>query len=191
LPCSPGRRIMDPMIETIPGKQIKLRQVRRSDAASLVRHINDVTVARNTFIPHPYGLPDAQTFIRNSRKHCRKGAGYHFGIEDPATGDIIGGIGLEVISKKHRCIEVGYWLSRKYRGRGIASEAVRLALWFGFKKLKLVRIQAHVMNGNEASVRVLEKCGFTYEGTERMRIKHRGRWRDLMMFSVLREEWRV
>ena len=182
---------MDAMIEKIEGQRINLRQVGRSDAASLVRHINDVTVARNTFIPHPYGLPDAHTFIRNSRKHWRKGEGYHFGIEDPATGDIIGGIGLEVISKKHHCVETGYWLSRKYRGRGIASEAVRLALWFGFKQLKQVRIQAHVMNGNDASVRVLEKCGFKYEGTERMRIKHRGRWRDLMMFSMLREEFRA
>ncbi|MCX6834547.1 MAG: GNAT family protein, partial [candidate division Zixibacteria bacterium] len=111
--------------------------------------------------------------------------------EDPATGDIIGGIGLEVISKKHQCIEVGYWLGRKYRGRGIMPEAVRMALRFGFKELKQARIQAHVMNGNDASVRVLEKCGFKYEGTERKRIKHRGRWRDLMMFSVLREEWRA
>jgi ribosomal-protein-alanine N-acetyltransferase len=182
---------MDPMIETIPGQQINLRKIRRSDAPSLVKHINDITVARNTFIPHPYGLKDAYAFIRTNHRNWRKGVRCGFGIEDPTTGEIIGGIGLEMISKKHRCFEVGYWLSRKYRGRGIASEALRLALWFGFKKLKQARIQAHVMNGNAASVRVLAKCGFKYEGTERKRIKHRGRWRDLLMFSMLREEFRA
>jgi ribosomal-protein-alanine N-acetyltransferase len=182
---------MGRMIETIHGRQVNLRRVRRADAASIARHANDLTVARNTFIPHPYGLKDARDFIRRSWLMWRKGEAYFFGIEDSSNGEIIGGIGLEIISKKHRCVEAGYWLSRKYRGRGIATEALRLLVKFGFKELKQVRIQAHVMNGNEVSVRVLERCGFTYEGTERKRIKHRGRWRDLMMFSVLREERRA
>ncbi|MEW5795874.1 MAG: GNAT family protein [Candidatus Zixiibacteriota bacterium] len=178
------------MIEKIAGRQINLRRIRRADAPSLVKHINDITVARNTFIPHPYGLKDAHAFIRTNHLNWRKGERYGFGIEDPATGEIIGGIGLEMISRKHRCFELGYWLSRKYRGRGMATEAVRLAVGFGFKELKLVRIQAHVFTGNDVSVRVLEKCGFTFEGTARKRIKHRGRWRDLMMYSILRGEWR-
>jgi ribosomal-protein-alanine N-acetyltransferase len=179
---------MERMIETIPGKQVNLRRVTRADAASIARHANDLTVARNTFIPHPYGLKDAYDFIRRSRRMWWKGEAYFFGMEDPPTGEIIGGIGMEIISRKHRCVEAGYWLSRKYRGRGIVTEALRLLVKFGFKELKQVRIQAHVMNGNESSVRVLKRCGFTYEGTERRRIKHRGRWRDLMMFSILRGE---
>jgi ribosomal-protein-alanine N-acetyltransferase len=183
--------IVERMIEKIQGPLINLRRMRRADAAGLVPHINDVTVARNTFIPHPYGLKDAYEFIRNAHRWWRKGTAYAFGIEDPDTKEIIGGIGLHVVSKKHRCCEAGYWLSRKYRGRGIAPEAVRLILAFGFRELKLVRIQAHVMAGNEASVRVLKKCGFTYEGTERMRLKHRGRWKDMMLFSILREEFRA
>lgn len=177
------------MIEKIQGSQINLRRMRRADAAGLVPHINDVTVARNTFIPHPYRLKNAHEFIRSAHNWWRKGTAYAFGIEDPVTKEIIGGIGMHMISRKHRCYETGYWVSRKYRGRGIAPEAVRLVLGFGFRELKLVRIQAQVMSGNPASVRVLEKCGFTYEGCERMRLKHRGRWKDMMLFSILREEW--
>lgn len=187
-PCDLGV-IVDYMIEKIQGPRINLRRMRRADAAGLVPHINDVTVARNTFIPHPYKLTDAHEFIRNAHKWWRKGTAYAFGIEDPNTREIIGGIGMHLISRKHRCYETGYWLSRKYRGRGLAPEAVRLILGFGFRELKLVRIQAHVMSGNETSVRVLKKCGFTYEGTERMRLKHRGRWKDMMLFSILKEEW--
>ena len=81
-------------------------------------------------------------------------------------------------------------MGRKYRGRGIVPEAVKLALRIAFKDLKQMRVQAHVFDGNVSSVRVLEKCGFTYEGTERKRIKHRGRWRDLMLFSVVKPEWK-
>ena len=176
------------MIEKIPGQQVNLRRIKGSDAVSIALHANDITVARNTFIKHPYGLKDAYEFLRSANKNWRKGSAYLFGIENAATGEIIGGLGLEMISRKHRCAEVGYWLSRKFRKRGMTTEAVRLALRFGFKELKLMRIQAHVMDGNAASVRVLERCGFTHEGTERRRIKHRGRWRDLMMFSILRGE---
>lgn len=179
------------MIEMIPGRLINLRKIRRADAASIAQHINDVTVARNTFVPHPYRLEDAHKFIRDSQKWWRRGTAYRLGIEDRETGNIIGGIGLEGISKKHRNAEAGYWLSRKFRGRGIASEALRLAVWFGFKQVNLVRIQAHVMTGNLASVVMLEKCGFKLEGHLRKRIKHRGRWKDLLLYAILREEWQA
>ncbi len=104
---------------------------------------------------------------------------------------MIGCVGLESISNKHRNCEAGYWLWKKYRGRGVMSEAVSLAVGFAFRELNLVRVHAHVMTGNEASSRILLKCGFKKEGLLRKRIKHRGRWRDLLLYSILREEWGV
>ena len=112
-------------------------------------------------------------------------------IEEPADSLVIGCVGLEGVRKKHRNCEAGYWLWKKYRGRGIMSEAVAMAVRFAFRELKLVRVHAHVMTGNEASSQVLLKCGFKQEGLLRKRIKHRGRWRNLLVYSILREEWRV
>ena len=178
------------MIERITGERIVLRKIRRADAESLVRHINDVTVARNTFIPHPYSLKDAREFIQNSHLQWRKGTAYRLMIEVPESGDVIGCVGLESVFRKHRNCEAGYWLSKKYRGQGILPQALRLALGFAFMELKLVRVQAHVMVGNTASVRVLEKTGFKLEGCLRKRIKHRGRWKDLLVYSILTEEWK-
>ncbi len=178
------------MIEQVQGHLVNLRRIRHTDFIDIARHANDITVARNTFIPYPYGPGEAHEFIRRSAKFWRKGEAYHYALEDPSTGEFIGGIGLEVISRKHCCVELGYWLGQSYRGRGIVPEAVKLALRVAFKDLKQMRVQAHVFEGNGSSVRVLEKCGFTYEGTERKRIKHRGRWRDLMLFSVVRTEWK-
>jgi RimJ/RimL family protein N-acetyltransferase len=177
------------MIEKIPGQQIYLRKLRRNDAASITRHINDVTIARGTFIPHPYKLEYAETFIRQAQREWRRGTAYHFGIEYRETGHVIGGLGLEGTGTKHRNTEAGYWLSKKFRGRGIMVEALRLALGFCFNELKLVRVHAHVMVGNDVSARVLEKVGFKREGCLRKRIKHRGRYRDLLLFAILREEF--
>ena len=179
------------MIERIEGNRINLRRIKRSDAEVLAARINDITIARNTFIPHPYGVKNAHEFIKKSHQQWRKGNSYTLMIEEPANGSVIGCVGLENISKKHRNCEAGYWLWKKYRGQGIMNEAVNLALGFAFRELKLVRVHAYVMTGNETSSQVLLKCGFQQEGLLRKRIKHRGRWRDLLLYSILREEWGV
>ena len=178
------------MIEKMQGERIVLRRIKRSDAPLMVRFANDAKVARNTFIPYPYALKDAYEFMRRDKRGWRKGTEYTYAIADPVTDEYLGGIGLMMISPKHQCIEIGYWLGRKHRGKGLVPEAVKLALRIAFRELKAMRVQAEVLDGNESSVRVLEKCGFTYEGTLRKRIKNRGRWRDAMMFSMLREEWK-
>jgi ribosomal-protein-alanine N-acetyltransferase len=178
------------MIEQIQGQRIGLRRIKRSDAPLIVRYANDPQVAHNTFIAYPYALKDAYEFMRRSNRDWRKGTGYHLALEDLTTGEFIGGFGFMVISQKHRCIEIGYWLGKKFRGQGLVPEAVKLGLRVAFKELKAMRVQAEVFDGNTSSVRVLEKCGFTFEGTHRKRIKHRGRWRDAMMFSMIRMEWR-
>jgi RimJ/RimL family protein N-acetyltransferase len=182
--------MLDIMIDKIEGSRVNLRKIKRSDAAVLARNINDVTIARNTFIPHPYKLKDAHEFIRRSHREWLKGIGYHLGIEDRSTGEIVGAVGIESVTRKHRNGEMGYWLNKRYRGRGIMTEAVGLGLRFAFEELKLVRVHAHVMKGNVGSVRVLENNGFRQEGYLRKRIKHRGRWRDLHLFAILREEWK-
>ena len=178
------------MIDRIEGTKVNLRKLRRADAPILARNVNDASIARFTFIPHPYKLDDAVTFIRRSHRLWRKGTAYHFGIEDPANGEIVGCLGMESIMKKHRSTEMGYWLNRRYRGKGIISEVVAIGLRIAFGELKLVRVQAHVMPKNAASIRVLEKNGFQREGCMRKRLKHRGRWSDLYIYSILREEWK-
>lgn len=60
--------------------------------------------------------------------------------------------------------EIGYWLGEPFWNNGYATEAVRQMTEFGFNKLKLVRIQAHVFEGNTGSEKVLLKNGYEYEG---------------------------
>jgi len=75
----------------------------------------------------------------------------------------VGTICLEKIDKINKKASIGYWVSKAYRGRGIATEAVKLIVDFGFNKLKLKRIYAEVKKGNIQSSRVLEKVGFEKE----------------------------
>jgi len=85
--------------------------------------------------------------------------------------------------------EVGYELfDMKYAGQGYMTEALMLFCAYMFAVWPINRLQVNVMSQNIASIRVVEKCGFTYEGTMRQATFHNGVYHDLKLYSILREE---
>ena len=84
---------------------------------------------------------------------------------------------------------IGFTLLPEARGRGFAGEAVVILVDYLFLHEQVERIQAETHPDNHASQRVLEKAGFTLEGRLRRTVFSRGRWRDTLMFSLLRDEW--
>jgi ribosomal-protein-alanine N-acetyltransferase len=121
---------------------------------------------------------------------AKKKQGYPFGIEEAATGRIIGGMFLHNISPTHRSGEIGYALNRRYWRQGYMSEAVRLICRFAFRELKLNRVWATVIVPNTASAELLFKLGFTLEGTLRQGMRVRGRYYDVHVFGLLQSEFR-
>jgi len=113
-------------------------------------------------------------------------------ITDKTTGGMIGSLGLEtdrfrpgVASK-----ELGYWIAEAYWGQGLATEACQTALQYGFEELKLEIVGICTGPANLRSQRVIEKLGFTYEGTHRRCYKiYDGTIRDSLTYSMLKEEW--
>jgi RimJ/RimL family protein N-acetyltransferase/catechol 2,3-dioxygenase-like lactoylglutathione lyase family enzyme len=148
-----------------------------NDAESMAYHANDRDIWRNlrdTF-PHPYGIDDARRFIASAPPTflCIAWA-----------GAAVGGIGLSVRTDVERfSAELGYWIGRPYWGRGIATEAVRAVVAWGFGELGLRRIYALPYAHNGASCRVLEKCGFTLEGRLAASSFKEGRFVDQHMYA--------
>ncbi|MEM2478624.1 MAG: GNAT family protein [Candidatus Pacearchaeota archaeon] len=174
----------------IEGKQINLRTLRLSDAKAIYQNV-DFDVARYTPIPYPYKLKDAISLIKKAQSWLKKKAAFVFGIELKEKKQIVGTISLVRIDYKNKAAELSYWLGKAYWGKGIMKEAIRLILNFGFKKLRLVRIHARVMHPNIRSAKLLEKCGFHFEGRLRKSRLVRGRWIDHLIYSMLRSEFRV
>ena len=86
---------------------------------------------------------------------------------------------------------LGYILHPEHRGRGYTTEAVKLLVDHLFTTNKIVRIQAECNLENRASVRVLEKAGFTYEGLKRKAAYIQGVYMDGALYSILRDEWKT
>jgi ribosomal-protein-alanine N-acetyltransferase len=87
-------------------------------------------------------------------------------------------------------VTLGSALVPSERGKGYCTEAVTILVDYLFLSKETVRIQARANKLNAASKKVLEKVGFTKEGTMRKSSFSRGKWVDMEVYSILREEWK-
>ena len=87
-------------------------------------------------------------------------------------------------------LEISCVLAPKERGKGYGTEATRLMVDYLFLSKEVTRIQAHTLAENMVSQKVLQKAGFTKEGTIRKSVFSRGEWRDRALYSILREGWK-
>jgi RimJ/RimL family protein N-acetyltransferase len=114
---------------------------------------------------------------------------FEIGIVLKEEGRLIGGCGIRENNATLREGNIGYVLNRIYWGRGIATEAARAIVRFGFETLNLHRIFATCFPENKASERVLQKCGMSLEGRLRENLMMRGEWRDSLLYAIIDHEW--
>jgi len=159
------------------------------DVAELAVQADDRRIwlnLRDAF-PYPYGREDAEGYLT---KVLADASPTSFAIE--CDGRIAGGIGYVPGSDVERVgAEIGYWLGVQYWGRGIATAALRAVTDHAFAvHSHLQRIFAVPYTTNRASARVLEKAGYTLEGTLRRSVLKDGRLLDQWMYARLRESAR-
>ncbi len=137
-----------------------LRPWRRGDEAALVKHADNRRIWRNlrSNFPHPYTREDAENWIAE----CLESKGRALRLAIVVGNEPVGAVGVEFGGGNGRSGgEIGYWLGEELWGRGIATEAVGLAAAYAMDELGIERLEAAVLQSNTASIRVLEKNGFT------------------------------
>ena len=102
---------------------------------------------------------------------------------------MIGTCGFTSFSCPDDSAEIGYVLHPDYWGQGLAAEAVQAVLTFGFENLLLHRVEARFIEGNVASLRVMQKVGMTFEGYLRESMLIKGTYRTIGYCSILRSEF--
>ncbi|MEN8153922.1 MAG: GNAT family protein [Acidobacteriota bacterium] len=165
---------------------IRLRGFRKSDSKKIAALANNENISKNLrdFFPSPYSENDAEVFILL----CQ--------AEDPQVAFIIeyrgepaGCISL-VIQKDiyKKSAEIGYWIGEPFWGKGIATEAVKLVVEYGFDHLELVRIFTGVFDFNKASQKVLEKAGFYLECISKKSVYKSGRILDEYKYAKIKDK---
>lgn len=176
-------------------KRLILRPPTIKDAKAICENINNLNISKWLLVvPYPYTMKDARWYIN----HCAEKAkqkiktGYGFSIELKSEKKIVGGCGLSNLDPSQGTADIGYWLGEKYWRQGIIQEAVTELINFGFKKLKLRRLQIPAYSDNVPSNGVAKKLGFTFEGVKRKAAvsKATGKIHDENVWSLLKEEWK-
>ena len=165
-----------------------IRSWRAGDEVSLSRHFSnpnilDQLAVRNRY---PYAERDAKAWIDLCQLEADP---VNFAIANSLRNneEAIGGIGLTLQrGLRRQAAEIGYWVGEPFWGQGIATAAVRALVEYAFEQFDLVRIYGGVFAGNQASVRVLEKAGFTYEGRMSKSVVKDGRVIDELMYAIVR-----
>jgi [ribosomal protein S5]-alanine N-acetyltransferase len=166
---------------------IVLRPLRLADAKRLAELANNEKISRNLRdgFPHPYTEEDAENFLQ---KFTNQNPVTFFGID--YNNEYVGNIGLVPGQDIYRkSAEIGYFIGEPYWNKGIVTTAVNLITEYGFNHLDIIRIHTGVFEYNEASMHVLEKCGFVKEGVFRKSVFKQNQIWDEVRYAKLKPEF--
>jgi [ribosomal protein S5]-alanine N-acetyltransferase len=108
-----------------------------------------------------------------------------------STGEIIGTVNFNGIAPEpFLSTTMGYWIARKHARHGCMTEAIGMAVRHAFATLGLHRVEANIMPGNKASLALIRKCGFRFEGLALRYLQINGRWADHERWAMTIEDWK-
>ncbi len=124
--------------------------------------------------------------LRRYAQEIRADTGYPFFIFRQSDHQLLGGLTLAFVRRGvTQTATLGYWMGVSYAGQGYMTQAVRAAVQYAFDTLQLHRIEAACLPNNAASVRLLEKTGFTREGYARSYLCIADRWQDHLLYGLV------
>jgi len=140
----------------------------------------------------PNSVEDTREFIRKAIAFRSENPRTFFELAVTLrdTGQVIGAAGIRIKSTLNLSGDMGYTIHPAYWGKGLATEAAKGLIQFGFETLKMHKIWATCRPANLASARVLQKAGMSQEGHLRHEKKVRGEWVDSLQFSILEHDAR-
>ncbi len=174
-----------PRLET---ERLSLRPLLRTDACDIYDYASDPEVARYVLWEPHKNLSDTRAYIRYVRGLYLHGLPGSWAVTLSDSGRVIGTIGFMYYSEANSSAEIGYSFARNVWNMGYATEALQAVIGSVFASLPLNRLEAQHDIRNPASGRVMEKCGMHMEGVLRQRIRNKGEFADVVLYSVLRSD---
>ena len=175
-----------PRLET---PRLILRRLEMRDAPDLFDYSRDPQVAKHVLWDAQTSVSEARAYVRYMLRRYRAGEPASWGIEEKETGRVVGTIGYMWYQRDNNACEVGYSLARRRWNRGYMTEALAEVLRFSFEELGVHRVEAQHEVENAASGAVMRKCGMRKEGTLRGRLYNKGRYVDVDLYAMLREDY--
>jgi len=186
-----GDRLRDlACLPTLSSPRVRLRGPLDDDVDAVFALFSDPDSMRYWSRPPMRQRREAEAYLESIPRGVSERSYLNWIVADPDDDRMLGTCTLYDLQVPHLRAGVGYALLAEARGRGIATDAVGLALRYGFGQLGLNRIEADAHPDNERSRLLLERLGFRFEGRLRQRFGTGVEIQDSAIYGLLAEEWR-
>ena len=177
---------------SIPVREnVRLRFIKTNEVEALFKLVEK----NRAYLRDWLNWVDEQTEPEASRKSILKriqkaeeGTELELGVY--VDGTLVGSLGFNKLSLRNKSGEIGYWISEEYQGKGIVTDCVRALIDYGFRTLKLHRIEIGCATRNMHSRAIPERLGFIFEGTAREAYFLYDHFEDSRKYGLLTAEWK-
>ena len=185
--CYKSKKMNVPELETSRLKLIRLTESHYNDLFDI---FSDEESMKYWDDPPMESIDEVKNLVEFLDKRIEDGRGICWGITlKTAPKKVIGMFTYNDFRKDGNAF-IGYILARKHWGQGLSTEAVGVAVEYGFSQMGVHRIEAHVEPKNIASEKLLLKIGFQKEGILRERTFNKGKYQDMVYFGLLKTDKR-
>jgi len=180
-------------IPTLQYGLVTLRPSAEKDIDAIFNACQDPLIPAFTTIPATYTIDHAIDFVRSDPFSFSERRELRFVIDygNGADTNFAGVISLHTINIKNHTAEIGYWMDKSLRGKGIGTIAAKMITDYGFRSLGFRRIDGLVDVDNLASQKLLTSAGFQKEGILRNKVSREdGRQIDMALFATTDSTWK-
>ena len=179
-----------PEIKELRTENLILRKVCAEDAPLYFERFGsrEKVTRYMLFMPHQ-SIADSVETVENVLRRYETGRCYRWAIALAGDNSIIGIIELLKFDEEAGTCSFAYMIGDDFWGKGYGTQALKAALGFGFEQMELNAVEADHMSANPASGAVMRKCGMVKEGTLRQRMMNKGRFVDVDLYAILRNDY--
>lgn len=171
------------------GTRVMLREFEQNDLSEMRKWITDPDSTRylsDTFvIPHTW--EQTSSFLDSLLSGSKPGV--HLVIANLMTGDYLGQCDLMGVTNYSRKAELAIVMCPEHQGKGYGAEGIELLLELAFCHMNLNRVYLRVCAENARAIACYEKCGFEREGLLRQETFVDGKYSDIAVMGILRDDW--
>ena len=166
---------------------LSIRKYQPGDVPGIVEAVQESVATVGAWLDwcnKGYRAAEAQAWITHATESWDRGDNFVFAVSDATSGDYLGGVGLSRLDHDAHSANLGYWIRQSYQGRGVGTQAARLAVGYAFEVLKLTQIEVVCGAANRPSRRVAEKTGARFQGLATGRLTFNGKGLDAAVYTI-------
>ena len=129
--------------------------------------------------------------VHSARRSIKGKTAFPFMLLRRSDGTLVGALTLDNVRfGPSQSAILGYWVGSEHARKGYMSEAMRAVVHYAFTELGLSRLEAACLETNKPSRRLLERCGFKYEGVAQSYLEIAGIWQNHVLYANMRSDRR-